>query len=121
MSKVRSVIDPVNCLVKEGEMYPGLFRSYCAVRQFVNPILKGMGIAIDKNNMLIDKQFTVACTLVDRYAEAALYDYFKHTNWNNGWRTLFEFDEDGSITVGNDVMGKQLKKRAKKLVFAMTA
>lgn len=119
LAKVHNIVDPANFLAKPGTMYPGLFRCYCAVRNFVNPILKSMGIAVDKNNMLTDKQFSIACNLVERYAEVAIYEYLKHTNWNHGWQTIFDYDENGSRMCGVDVMGEELKKQAKRKAFPM--
>ncbi len=120
MNKVRAIVDPANAMAEPNSMYPGLFRTYRAVRDFVNPILKSMGVSINKNNMLTDKQFAIACSLVERYADVAVYEYFKHTNWNTGWQTVFEFDENGStIDCGKAVY--DLKSSAKKAAFPVVA
>lgn len=122
MSKVRAIVDANNRMAEPGTMYPGLFRTYEAVRHFVNPILKSMGISIDKNKMLTDKQFAVACGLVDRYANAAIYNYFQHTNWNSGWRTNFEIvKREGRKQVKRPTAGSiyNLKEEAKEKAFPM--
>ncbi len=113
---IRSVIEPVNgdITVPRGHMYPGFYRTYCAVRKYIQPIMSSMGIPFEGNHMLTDEQFCVACGLVEKYGKVAIRQYLKHTRWNNGWQLIFA-DEDGEFIHSGPLENKILKA-AKKAV-----